>query len=120
MWKSITQGPHKFSKTKEPVYSLVEYEQLHEKYTDMANEEKEKLENELNAKKEICFDLSPNTFLLLSSCKIAHDIWNRLKEWYLIVISFTLFELLYVWSLVNSKNNMVKLLIKHLKSTIIC
>lgn len=32
--KSITESPHKFTKTKEPVYSLIEYENIHENYID--------------------------------------------------------------------------------------
>lgn len=67
---------------KEPVYSLADYEKIHEKYTDMDAEEKDKLENELKPKREVCFTLAHNTFRLLSSCKTAHDIWNHLKELY--------------------------------------
>lgn len=51
IWKSITEGPHLFENTKEYVYSLTDYERLHEKYTDMIAEEKEKLENDLKAKR---------------------------------------------------------------------
>lgn len=83
IWKPITQGPHKFTKTKESIYSQEDYELLHEKYIHMTVGEKEKLENEVKEMSEILFSLAQNTFRLVSSCKYANDIWKRLKELYL-------------------------------------
>lgn len=65
---------------KEHVYTLADYEQLREKYTYMATEEKDKLENDLSAKRDIRFALAPNTFRLMSSCKTTNEIWICLKE----------------------------------------
>lgn len=75
IWKSISQGPHLFSKTKF-VYFIADYERLRDKCTYMITKEKEKLENDLKAKREIRFALALNTFRLVSSCKTTNDIWN--------------------------------------------
>lgn len=52
---------------KEPIYILIDYEQLRETYTDIVPKEKDKFENDLRAKGGIIFTLAPNTLRLMSS-----------------------------------------------------
>lgn len=82
IWKSITEGPYPFSKTNEYVYTHSDYGKIIEKYNDITKEEKDKLQNDLRAQREIHFVLTPNLFRLVSSSKTTKEIWDCLKELY--------------------------------------
>lgn len=74
IWKSITEGPYMFSKTKEYVYNNKDYDIVIEKYNDITKEKKEKLQNDLKAKRDLRFTLAPSTFWLISSLKMVNEI----------------------------------------------
>ena len=48
----------------------------------ISKENKERIEIDLNAKRELRFALTPNVFRLVCNCKSANDLWNKLKEMY--------------------------------------
>lgn len=48
----------------------------------MTNVKKEKLEDDLKVKREVCFALVPNTFRLAISHRTANSIRKSLKELY--------------------------------------
>ncbi|KAL4583030.1 hypothetical protein LXL04_007594 [Taraxacum kok-saghyz] len=87
IWKSVTKGPHKFPLTDESdsisVYTNEEYEEL--KTTPgitISKENKERIEIDLKAKRELRFALTPNVFRLVRNCNSANALWKKLEEMY--------------------------------------
>ena len=87
IWKSVSKGPHKFPLTDESddisVHTIEQYEDL--KATagvTISKENRERVEIDLKAKRELRFALPPNVFRLVRNCNSAHDIWTKLQEMY--------------------------------------
>ena len=87
IWKSVAKGPHKFPLNDESdnitVYTNEQYEDL--KSTPgvtISKENKERIEIDLKAKRELRFALTPNVFRLARNCKSANDLWKKLEEMY--------------------------------------
>ena len=87
IWKSVSDGPCKFpnSKDSEDIWgeTTEQYEIL--KSTpgmNISKENRERIELDLKAKRELRFALPPNVFRLVRNCKTAHEIWDKLKIMY--------------------------------------
>ena len=85
IWKSVILGPYKFTFPNETeqtiVKSIEQYENLKVSIT-LSKENKERIEIDLKAKREIRFALSPNVFRLVRNCDTAFSLWKKLKEMY--------------------------------------
>ena len=86
IWKSVIVGPHSFVPATETekvitIHSSEEYENLKLTRT-VSKENKERIEIDLKAKRELRFALTPNVFRLVRNCDSAHSLLNKLKEMY--------------------------------------
>ncbi|KAL4563966.1 hypothetical protein LXL04_028015 [Taraxacum kok-saghyz] len=87
IWKSVSEGPHTFSATDEAKEIWVETSEQYEvlKSTPgitISKENRERIELDLKAKRELRFALPSNVFRLVRNCKTAHEIWEKLKVMY--------------------------------------
>lgn len=81
MWETIMKGPHACSKTNMFVYNQSDYSNIVAKH-DLTQDEKDMLRNDLRAKRDLQFALTPNTLRLISSLNTAKHIWDRSKKLY--------------------------------------
>ena len=85
IWKSVITGPHSFAPDYESdnitINSSEDYEILKASRT-ISKENKERIEIDLKAKRELRFALTPNVFRLVRNCKSANDLLKKLKEMY--------------------------------------
>ena len=85
IWKSVISRPHSFPPDSEldkiTIYTSEEYEDWKSKIT-ISKENKEKIEVDLKAKRELRFALPPIVFRLVRNCQSANALWKKLKEMY--------------------------------------
>ena len=85
IWKSVFSGPRYFQpdidSEKIAIFTNEEYEELKSKIT-ISKENKERVEIDLKAKRELRFALPPNVFRLVRNCASANDLCKKLKEMY--------------------------------------
>jgi hypothetical protein len=85
IWKSVSRGPHSFPPNDESANITIntneEYEDWKTKIT-ISKENREKVEIDLKAKRELRFALPPHVFRLVRNCETAHALWKKLCEMY--------------------------------------
>ena len=85
IWKSVSTGNHSFPIDTESenitIFTNEEYEHWKSKIT-ISKEDREKIEIDLKAKRELRFALPPHVFRLVRNCESANDIWKKLGEMY--------------------------------------
>ena len=85
IWKSVSKGPHSFPPNDESanitIHTNEEYEDWKSKVT-ISKENREKIEIDLKAKRELRFALPPHVFRLVRNCNSANDLWEKLKVMY--------------------------------------
>ena len=64
------------------ITTQVDYNEFLVEHTNVPHDEKDKLMCHIKVMKIIRLALPPHTFLLVSTCKTAKEIWDRLKELY--------------------------------------
>ncbi|KAL4578457.1 hypothetical protein LXL04_014580 [Taraxacum kok-saghyz] len=85
IWKSVSKGPHSFPPNDEAqnitINTNEEYEEWKTKIT-ISKEDREKIEIDLKAKRELRFALPPHVFRLVRNCETTHALWKKLGEMY--------------------------------------
>ena len=86
IWKSVSRGPHSFPPNDESanitIHTNEQYETLKASGVTISKENKEKIEIDLKAKRELRFALPPQVFRLVRNCSSAYDLWKKLQEMY--------------------------------------
>lgn len=87
IWKSVSKGPHSFPPNDESanitIHTNEQYETLKATHgVIISKENKERIEIDLKAKRELRFALPPHVFRLVRNCESANDLWKKLQEMY--------------------------------------
>jgi len=87
IWKSVSSGPHSFPLSDESanitIHTNEEYENLKASAgVIISKENREKIEIDLKAKRELRFALPPHVFRLVRNCESANALWKKLREMY--------------------------------------
>ena len=85
IWKSVSSGPHSFPPDTDSdnitIFTNESYEDWKTKIT-ISKENRERIEIDLKAKRELRFALPPHVFRLVRNCESANALWKKLREMY--------------------------------------